>query len=850
MNKLKNTYRILTLILALALVTVFPSGLASAQAGDYSEAAEILTAVGFIDGADQMELCTREEAVSLTMRLIGFEPISGDYKNQFIDVTAENPNAPLLAMAVKMGICEPLRPAVFAPRGSVHIADAEKMIMKALGYDTAVSTASYLSAAQKYLKKGISIEGGRPLTKGELYQLILNAAQMPIPVIRSVEAEGGYYKVSDDTDAFYVYHRIRKLEGTVTANSYSGLYNKKSLPENRIAIDGTEVKYEGALDATDLLGRGVEAYCRYDEDEDSYTLLHCAYADDYVKFESADITSFSNNTYKVEPGGKTSRYSFDKNAAIIYNGVAIDDSDHKLLTSALFQPENGIVELIATEGGEYNVVKISDYKTYVVESIDRVNRIIVDRYEEKPLTADFEADLLVFGKTGEPLTIDSIEQGNVVSVAQSADKSLTELTLCSEGVQGTLISIDGNKKVEVEGEYFELTPSLSKYVSKTANKYMLSNMLGGDVILYLDHSGRAAHITAGSDGEWSFGYLIDTAITGSMEKVMKCKLLTQQGEVITCDFIKTPAIDGKIYKDVETAKDYFPDEGCVVRYRFNDDGALAKVDSPVKGERESENTLHQTFKGNTIYKSTIPSFGGASIPKNNVIIFNVPEVDVVNPEDRDYQVADYSIFTNDRYFDIETFAVDAEELADDVVLYRSEAAKQIKTSELMTVYEKMTTVLTDNGEELRTLHGQNSSGSKEFLCEDEIYATIAAMKLKPGDLLRITPDNNGYIQQIERGFSADKMQIDTSVADSIYNGEFRLSYGKALARSGGAFQMKLDGSGELEKYKEEGIVYIVENGKVSKGSYDDIIFDRSATASSNIVVEMNWSRVRSVVIYR
>ena len=90
---------------------------------------------------------------------------------------------------------------------------------------------------------------------------------------------------------------------------------------------------------------------------------------------------YSDNEYSylLEGNSSEKRAKIETDKIVIYNGRTTNNYQ---VTDLL--PTYGWVELIDNDrNGRYDIVKITDYDTYVVESYDAITEIMRDKYENK-----------------------------------------------------------------------------------------------------------------------------------------------------------------------------------------------------------------------------------------------------------------------------------------------------------------------------------------------------------------------------------------------------------------------------------------------------------------------------------
>lgn len=817
-----------------------------------------LRAVGILEAEDYaaQEAITKSEAVSMVMRLLGYNASTFGQNAAIRDVEESNPESGLLKAAVELGIVELDENYLFNPNSLVSYADAAKMVFMALGYqytsDTEKNDAWYLQLAAEHRLDGnvVMINNGK-LTKGEWAGILYNAAHIPVMQGIAFEASKKTYRVNEDVTALSEYLHIYIQEGVMTANSVTSLREKTGAGNDTILVGGLPIQTEGiAIDQEALLGKDVQAYYRQDTgsaallvyiQESGKTQALTIASDELVGFNFRDYIYTYNNSAR-----RNKTVSISKSAAIIYNGIAVTDEDLALLNEKLFLPETGEVELVASShGSTYDVVKIKSYTTYVVDTVSKTENLIFDKYDKEPLDISPETwkTIDIYDMAGEPLTISNLEEWDILAVAVSSGGEYTEIVVSGNAVTGIITEIMEDALM-LEQEEFEFGKDLLAHPDRVPE-------VGTEVVAYLDPYGKIAAVQIEPAGDWQVAYLIAIRKGTSLDEKIQFKLLTQDSVIAEFESAFPLVVDGSIYREAESALDVLA-AGGIIRYRLNPDGQIKRIDTPVLGERENPYSLQQRYAGSYKFKNYVPTFGGVVFPKSSAMVFTVPAD--ADGKERDYVVENLNAFVHDSTYNIVAYAIGDNDLTEDIILHKKAGSLPLSTREVMTLVTKITRAVDEDGMVIQKLYGMNSGGNREWTIDldDPTTSTLIAEKdIKPGDLIRVTADNRMRVSQIQKVFDGTTRTMHEDIGginpNAQYDSVFTVSYGKVTDRANGLIQVELYNDAKtVQKYKEGGTVFVCEDGdNIRKGSFDDIIPE-----VSSIVVDMNYSRVRTITIYK
>lgn len=440
---IKNLKKVISSAAAVAILASSASAFAVTfpdvdESASYANAVNTLTALGVINGDDNGlfnpdNTVTRAEFTKMVVEALGEgDSASALTSSQFTD-SASHWAVGYIAQGVADGFINGYDENTFGPDDTVTYAQAVKMLVCAVGYDTyATQQGGWPSGYMAYgsslkIINGVSgVNNDTALTRAQCAVLINNAMKAPLCVIDGYDYTGlmgtvavPNLVVKDDEDEDYQTlltskHDAYVVKGRVmgTSKSANGLdagevYFNVEIADNYKdeTIDkGETVENEkmlvGETNADSLLFTYAEAVVQYDEDSDEVTILSITpygnsktvtfAADDVADDDSAILTEgeidFVGNgkiaVYKSEGSSSTTKYDLADDVAVYVNGVCVaDDSDKaadinaELVTYLLNNPTGEVTLVDATEegststDGDYDFVMITCYRDAVVDNV-------------------------------------------------------------------------------------------------------------------------------------------------------------------------------------------------------------------------------------------------------------------------------------------------------------------------------------------------------------------------------------------------------------------------------------------------------------------------------------------------
>lgn len=400
-NLKKVISSVAALAMSLSCFTAFAADFTDVEAtASYKAAIDELVALeivnGYEDGSFKPENeITRAEVTKMVVAAMGDSYTAAAESSKgtsgFADVDAANHWASgFISVGVAQKFINGMGDGTFAPDSNVTYAQIVKMLVAALGYDSAAALAGgypngYLQiGAQIGVTAGVTgLAADTAVTRAHVAQLISNALDTPLVVVTGWSqnyvtgepiaetdvmdgTEGKAYKtlLTENHNAYVVKGRVTGTHatgavtevGTVAfdieyADNFDGEYISV---KDGDAVEKIEA-YFGDTNAEELLFTYAEALIAIDENDDATILTIVPYGrNEIVELAAKDYDTSSTfptlEFAKNETSTKTDKYALDAAAMLYVNGACVKAGD--------VDPE-------ADDGVEYPIIA-SDITSYIV----------------------------------------------------------------------------------------------------------------------------------------------------------------------------------------------------------------------------------------------------------------------------------------------------------------------------------------------------------------------------------------------------------------------------------------------------------------------------------------------------
>lgn len=584
---------------------------------------------------------TRARFVELLIDFIGLEEMAGslDAKGTYTDLE-EMEYAQEMEYAVESGLIRAYSPNEFRPEDALLFEDAIISLTAALGYDKIVRyeyglnadvTAYMVKASEIGLLKGIEQSAGYPVVYGELMQLFENALTIELMNVRYTN-EGAEYSFSGKETLLSTVYKAEERTGIVTANSYTDIVNGGDPGKGTITIDN--IRYPFLEEQAELIGHRVHYYVRMaDGEEELVYVSSLLKSDDVLNISGEEIEDFQNRTYDYyDEKGKRRRIQIPTGCILLYNGRLV--TNLFALDEKILYPEDGTIQFIDNDqDGQYDILRVERFDTYVVESIDTKQMKIFDKLHfEKYLSLEKQEDsmILVEDLSGNRITAQQIKVGQVLSVAKSADEALVRIIVSDKAVSGVISAVTEESVFIGETEYKRSSYSDQELPVGSSGEFLL------------DRNDRAVYFRQAS--QVKMGYLINAGFESALSQNLQLKILTESGSIEILSCAESFVIDNHRFRNHTDG--YAQLKGAlqnVFTYKQNSDGRICELYT-IFSETENDCPPQRLQVNTKIADSAITYNAWPSSFKDfktyldaDTVIFCIPE-DPLNAPNSDFYV--------------------------------------------------------------------------------------------------------------------------------------------------------------------------------------------------------------------
>lgn len=784
---MKKTVAAVLAVLFIVSNMIFPVYAADSDYKDIAVKVEILQQLGIVENdIDLDEAVTRAKFAEYIGRMLN---VNSNYakKRYFTDVAENSVINTLTDMGVFNGTAESL----FEPDNKIELEHACVALTKALGYHLGTNGAdigAYISLANRLdITDGVSL--GLDATNANILLMVYNT-------LMAVAGEPDVYLRSGDSWEYSMNSTGKTLieivfdayvtEGCVTENCYTGLYDTSTIAKNRIKIDSTE--YKCKIDgAENLIGQNVTALISFKDGESSMHSIVYITADDekneMLTIDAEQIDSYDNNVLKYyNEKGKLKTVRFSPSMALIYNGVAIG-SDYK----NYFGFDIGTLKCIKSDGNFYNVAVIEHIKNVKVKAVDLSEHVIYadgaapynmfDMSEE----ADSYKKIYIAG-SDKALGVESLSNGDLLSVIRSSDGNYIKAFLCTETVEGVLSSISSGSDAiyTINGVEYEAAAGYNPL-----EKYNIGDKIG----CIIDITGRIAadeKLTVQDDK--ILGYVYEMQEDERSKNQIRFKIYTQYKEVVTVDCADKIKLDGESVKESDIPAKFKKFDGSfnrsIILFKLNSKGEICYIDTPAESKLKKEKTdslWKMAEEGTYTFDDSANIFRPCYPTRNQTYIFCIPFEENEDPTELSFGVYTFDgdiPFTRFIEYDnvgLYKFSEDTP-YVDVVTLRRSESLNgSIGIYADVLLVDNITSVSGEDGENIQKIYGLSRNTTVEYRVEPGLDIS----SLGSGDIIKFERNARGYISTFDPiyDYSSNLPKWGTAYESAAFNSGERYTMG-------------------------------------------------------------------------
>lgn len=673
-------------------------------------------------------------------------------------------------------------------QSTLTVGTALKLAVIALGYKP------ILGANGNYVKKAAEVGIADKLSgkskdklKQDVATDILYDMLEAAPVVRTYGGKNGAaYEVAYGETLLSINRDIYEIKGLLTGTGITSIYGQEGkAKEDYIIIDGTSY-YAGEDNYDKFLGKNVIGYAKKTDDVTD-TIICVSEAESKNKtliIDSDDIIDIKENiseiTYYVTKQKKKT-IDLDSNLRVIYNGKYLKD----------YKPGdfyNGVLELIDNDNDKgYDIIKISSYQTVLVESIDRREMVIKNRYrfygnlQSLELNALKNSDIQfrIFDGMGNEVDFSAIRVDDVLSVARSRDGSLMNIYISgNDHASGTITGINTAEDiVYIDREEYKKSEDFKSFLKDTKKTLAVGDLY----IFYFDHFGKISYIKEKKTDDYNV--LVKVDINQETDEY-NATYMDMNGDWYTTPISEKAKIEGEkisYYDRMETLKADIKLHPEIVIFKFNGKNQIIDMDFAKEYNNVAEYQKHKdkneavfcSIEGDYNYRDN-RYFQGSSAtdiiyPEDDAKVIVIPMEGKTRKENWEiYSAGNFFKVNNSVKYRIKYFNPDKFSFTDLFVVEETEIPKDVGMSDALYVVTGFETILVD-GDPYPVIEGSVDG----FMNLSFLGSTANVFDgINVGDVINFSLDDDGRIKSVEKKHSL--------VSESFVDKQSNLYYETAL----------------------------------------------------------------------
>ena len=861
-----------TLMTVLMLLVVMPAGAVQSTEDEVqSNGMRFALALGIMDETYQpSEALTRRQLAECYYNIIvNHAEITGFGDNIFTDV--EDVDRSAVALCYNTGIMTGTGNGTFSPDEPVTYIQLIKTMVVFLGYETrAIAEGGY---PYGYITVASSLGLYRnPPETIEAYVTANKAAELfrssiDVPLMKRITYGSEEYEVKYGDTWMNLYRDMVKYRGTVKANHMTDLGGREPLDYDRIIVDGTEFELsQAAIELKNYIGYRVDIYVDTTEEPEKIVYWELLTAEKIV-IDGSDVIGYADHTITYYGDTKTNYIRLNDETWVTYNGSFCSSYNESIINPFADNYLDGGITAVDNNGdGIFDFIEIDAYDTYVVSNI--MDGKIFNEYRKDTVvdTSVFnEEKMMITNVVGDEMWLSEIMPGDIISVSRDLNGHVKRIVVTIDTLKGkiTEMSLDGGMSITIDGVTYDCSNSL-------ALNPQLSDVTVGDTVkVFFNKDGEISDIEAEQYRTYRLGYLTDASAVSAIDTRYEVKLFTSEEEFVIYPVAQKVEVEGvgnvKAAEAVELAGK--TDSGRVMRqliqYNINmDTGELNYIDFCDGTEPCDSLYRYDDYKG-LYYRDSAMSFSGKLLLTSDTVLFNVPlESDRDNDEAYYLSSVNFATGTNyaSGYNSFEAYGNDKmSRRAIAMVLESSGAAYPILYSTELFLVDKISSVISADGDSVLKLTGVCYGQQQEFLAEPGILQIAPDGGLpSKGDVIRISSDAKGQVRNAEFIFNEDDRTLYgmNNPSDAL-SASKRYAYGKVIYSDEGYITIEVNGQEEThqlgrfrlgcyKKNAEDGVNAATVSVGASTDVYDEYHYP---TMGSMVLIHTDSCVGKSIIIY-
>lgn len=726
------------------LTSIMVTGTVQAKTVLPDKAETLLTALDIVSEEDNLDAAaTRGQFAEMAGKIVLKDNSGiGSYKSNFPDVGEYDEIYPYVSVLSEIGYVVGYSDGKFHPEDPITTYQAAKILLNVLGLAfTAEESDSYVEAAFRFgLFSKVQAGNSESLTVGAAAMLIYNALNADAVLLELLPNAKVTFRGIYMEEKLGIY----ETSGIITDDGKTALSGPTEVLDNEIVINGLTMINETGN--SELLGRKVNAYYKYDEDEMTAVLFAACIISSEISIDAQNITNYEalSYSYLIDLYDYTEKKaSLENGFAVIYNGISVYDA--AAFDETKMQPQFGSITLINNDNdSKYECLLIEDYTPVSVIGTDAVNNKIYGS-ENEVIELEEESSTIT-DINGNKITVSEIKINSIASVYKSLDGAYTKVIVSAKTIEGTINSINE--------EYVRINGGDYRYLTEIKD----SLTSGGEGVFYLDHRNIIIVFDKGLSLGTIYAYLYRVYIDEDDENLY-FGAYTQENRLKIYRAAQTVTVDGQKYKksNYKVLSAYFKDDNGDVKkqlvlLKLNSDGDVCGVDTA--GRVESKDSL-QIMPGadneQLIFQVVAQTFAGKAMVDGETKVFLVP----TEFDKSQLWVEDYKSLRNDSPYNVTAYTIKKDKLvADAVVITLDKTGIDVNHAyysleQLPFVVTDITQVLNNNDEVVYQLSMTNHAKSVVMLTSDLSVLSLTSneqpVTVSVGDVVRYGCNRDGVI---------------------------------------------------------------------------------------------------------
>lgn len=792
--------RIITYLLSMVMICSFAQvSYAETEAQpEYSADYDFALTLGIMaediipgDAIKRIELAT----CFTNILIYGTEPVLYNDSKYFndVDFSVSGYADTVCAAGIMNGVGE----GRFNPDGYVTYNQLVKAFVSFLGFDVKAQSmggypAGYMTVAAQLgiLSRPEGASADDFVTAETVATMFKAAVNAPLFVETSFGDDSVTYAEDNTTDYLARYMDIERFRGVVKGVHGTNLASGAELEYNEIIVGSTVMEYNPEWKDLSLkLGVCADVYYRLDGPK-AKILYFEEYNNTIVKVSGEEVGGYNGDNIVYYDGMKDRKLKIDGYTQVVYNNSLCTSYSEKVFNPWIDSSKDGSLTAVDNDSnGVYDYIMIDAYETYTVNTVS--DNKIIPMYRENTVI-DFGEyhdgkEVLIRNLLGEPVSLESIENGSVISVSEDIDGVVKTVVVTIDECIGVLDGLEVSDGIY----YFTVDEEIFKSSNSLKNNPQLGRIeVGKNIKLVFNKDGLVSDIEVLQYQLNSIGYITDTKKTSGLEDTVMVKIFTSGGVF-------------EIYKLAEKVTTFYgldesrldPEE-VLNRIGYNAEGRLIRqpiyyrknavgeidwmyicnmADGAIDGFYKMHGTVLPETPGSYEYNV---SLGGQILVKGTTI-FAVPSEEKRDDDDL-YQIQ--KLYSG-QFYAPEAYGTKKNSRVASVLVINDVEKKSFYNPLGIIVVSKASEALNDDGDPVIKIQGMSEGASVSYNVDKDIAVAAIGNEIPAcGDTVRLTRGNDGSIIKLEMIFDESERVFPNFKANPTagYTNGTRYLYGEII----------------------------------------------------------------------